>query len=63
MTNIEKIKNMSVEELAQAMYASIPMCICCPADKTVCEEWRKRKKYSCKMALMEWLKSEVDDND
>lgn len=62
MTNFEKIKNMSVEELAQVMSAPITICVFCPADKTVCEEWRKRqKKYSCKMALMEWLKREVKE--
>ena len=62
MTNFEKIKNMSVEELAQVMSAPITICAFCPAGKTVCEELQKQQKnYSCEMAFMEWLKREVEE--
>lgn len=62
MTNFEKIKNMSVEELAQVMSAPITICVFCPASKTVCEELQKQQKnYSCEMAFAEYLKSEVEE--
>lgn len=62
MTNFEKIKNMSVEELAQVMSAPITICAFCPASKTVCDQWQEQEKnFSCKMAFVEWLKREVED--
>lgn len=51
MTNFEKIKNMSVEELEDFL-ATLAECSFCPADCFNC---------SCDKAWMEWLESEVEE--
>lgn len=51
MTNFEKIKNMSVEELAD--YISVMLdCRCCPANCLNAE---------CIVAIEQWLNSEVEE--
>ena len=55
MTNFEKIKNMSAEELAKLLGDMIlPECGCCPADDT---GWCK----DCHQKWREWLEQEVGE--
>lgn len=63
MTNFEKIKNMSVEELAKHILDLVPWCEACPIDR-FCNLLRKRKRtITCRGVFIDWLKSEVEDND
>ncbi len=56
MTNYEKIKAMSVEEMAKALcdYYNIDYCVNCPAFNT------EGKYTEC---AIKWLESEADEND
>lgn len=60
MTNFEKIKAMSVEEMANQIRnaADLSDCNMCPA-ATVCENCRG---ISCLGILTEWLESEVEED-
>ena len=58
MTNYEKIKNMSVEEMAIFLYSYIADCEMCPA----VESCKASRELTCKERLFEWLESEVEEN-
>ena len=63
MTNFDKIKNMSVEELADTMANAMVDCDSCP----ICEFCALRKNdttqefVSCSKSWEQWLKSEVEE--
>lgn len=62
MTNFEKIKNMSVEELAHTMNIVISNCYKCP----ICEFCKKnncRNCRTCQSTWEKWLESEVKNDD
>ncbi len=61
MTEFEKIKSMTVEEMASFLYEIIDKledCCCCPADD-FCDEHSTRLGCTTRM-FIEWLESEVD---
>lgn len=67
MTNFEKIKNMSINELAEKFNESFA-CDRCPLEK-FCDE-NNSEPYSpsepnssCTTIWKKWLKSEAKDND
>ena len=55
MTNFERIKQMSVEEMA--LYFCIGGLPICPLHAPHCQD------NKCPECFKEWLESEVDDND
>lgn len=58
MTNFEKIKNMSIEEIADKLDGLVSSCECCPVE-VFC---RKNKKIiACKTVWKNWLKREDYD--
>lgn len=57
MTNEQKIKNMSTEELAKGIKFLLHSCIYCPAFRT-CTDTLENK--SCLEKMKEWLKEEVE---
>lgn len=60
MTNFEKIKNMSIEEIADKLNSLISSCECCPIQK-FCD--KNRENYiGCISILEKWLKSEAENN-
>lgn len=61
MTNFEKIKNMSVEELAKNCCASLK-CAFCPIAE-FCEQLIRDdiKLINCIKVWKQWLKSEVEE--
>lgn len=60
MTNFEKIKNMSVEELADTMGNATEDCVFCPIFK-FCYEYRHGSAPNCSGTWEQWLKSEVEE--
>ena len=66
MTNLEKIQNMSAEELADKMYEHIICSFCpiydrCAKIKQTVEESGNVEDFFCPKVFTEWLKSEVDE--
>lgn len=63
MTNFEKIKNMSVEELAQVMDNAISDCDWCPINKfcKIHDNDHFDEFITCSNTWMQWLKSEVEE--
>ena len=62
MTNGDRLRAMTDEQIADYYEAANPF-LCanyCPARK-LCEETRK-KPMSCKQVLMTWLKQEAEDD-
>lgn len=57
MTNYEKIKNMTVEEMEQFIEHTMPCGCCIYVDDEHCE------CLKCKEGITAWLKQEVVDND
>lgn len=57
MTNEEKIKGMSTEDLARFIYGFEPDCYCCDALKT-CKNGTRVGSLACKENLVLWLKQE-----
>ncbi len=59
MTNYERIKEMSIDELAQAMgdCAKDYGCYCCPFEY----ECIKQSGNTCKQHIKSWLESEVTE--
>lgn len=57
MTNAERIRNMSDNELA-AFLDEIGSCIVCAWYRVECEKHDK----NCEHGIIEWLKQEVDEN-
>lgn len=55
MTNFEKIKNMSVEEMADKL-VTVFDCARCPARKFCAEN---KQIMECESVLKKWLKSDV----
>lgn len=60
MTNFEKIKNMSVEELADTMNVVITNCYKCPICK-FCKKNNSRDCRTCRATCKKWLESEVEE--
>ena len=58
MTNFEKIKAMSVEEMVIFLYQNVADCDMCPATKS-CEA---STELSCKERILEWLESEAEND-
>lgn len=57
MTNFEKIKNMSVEEMAEWLQEDINGCFCCIYGRDfTCPN-------TCLYGISKWLESEVEEND
>ncbi len=61
MTNFEKIKNMSIDELAEKLNESFA-CDRCPIEE-FCNENNSGPHSSCTIVWGKWLKSEVKNND
>ena len=64
MTNYERIKNMSVEEMAKWILGGIS---CDPCDYCLHNDYACEMEYGCdnvndEDTLKEWLESEVDNN-
>ena len=59
MTNFEKLKNMSVEEIADKL-DEVFACKFCPIE-VFCRE--NTKIITCKSVWEKWLKREVENND
>ena len=55
MTNYEKIKNMSIDELAEIINPFIT-CVGCEKQELNC--W-----WNCKLTVKKWLESEVSNDD
>ena len=66
MTNFEKIKNMSIEELAHTLDVEISDCDMCPIYR-FCKLADLRDDYkiqdfdTCLGTWVQWLKSEVEE--
>lgn len=58
MTNEERIKAMSTEELARGIKSLLNSCIYCPAFRT-CTDTLENK--SCLEKMEEWLKEEAEE--
>ena len=57
MTNYEKIKNMSVEEMAEWLQGGINECNCCSYRLSFgCPD-------TCIYGIKQWLESEVEENE
>lgn len=63
MTNFEKIKNMSVEELADTMANELIDCDSCPIREfhTLCNNDTSDEFESCADIWKKWFKSEVEE--
>lgn len=65
MTNFEKIKNMSAEELAQKTSRMIGTCAQCQIEK-FCSKLSKKVEFGentfCSRMWEQWLKSEAENN-
>lgn len=59
MTNFEKIKNMSIDELAEKLNESFA-CDRCPIEE-FCDENNSDPYSSCTAIWENWLKSEVEN--
>ena len=59
MTNFEKLKNMSVDEIVDKL-DKVFNCNCCPIE-VFCRE--NTKIITCKSVWEKWLKSEAENND
>lgn len=59
MTNFEKIKNMSIDELAEKLNESFA-CDRCPIEE-FCDENNSDPYSSCTTIWEKWLKSEVEN--
>lgn len=55
ITNYDRIRNMSIEEMAE-LFSKSP-CYCCKQHKD------QTCKMPCKQGVKQWLESEVTDND
>lgn len=67
MTNEQKIKSMSTEELAKLLDKYIYRCEECPAPQ-ICQDEKfapilAEGEFSCAKIIKIWLKAEADDND
>ncbi len=62
MTNYEKIKNMSVEEMATVIYQGISSdpCDYCPYNNNSCSGDKCNEKSNVDI-IAEWLNSEVEE--
>ena len=58
MTNFEKLKNMSVDEMVDKL-DDVFTCELCPIE-VFCRE--NRKVITCKSVWEKWLKSEAENN-
>ena len=57
MTNADRIRSMTDEELAKWFYVRTSDCVDCPADD-LCNVFAHA---SCEELLLRWLKQEVDE--
>lgn len=66
MTNFEKIKNMSVDEIAQKISQMIGTCAQCQIE-SFCSELSKEVEFGektfCLRMWEQWLEREVEDSD
>lgn len=63
MTNFEKIKNMSLEELADTVSNELIDCDSCPIREfhALCNNDTSNEFESCTDIWKKWLKSEVEE--
>lgn len=61
MTNFEKIKNLSVEELADTLNVVITTCCRCPIS-TFCRKNYSRDCRTCQDMWEKWLESEAEND-
>ena len=61
MTNFEKIKNMSIDEMADKL-EDLTVCGYCPVEK-FCDKNGKTHYIRCKSTWKKWLKSEIKDKN
>lgn len=63
MTNFEKIKNMSVEELAHTIANAMVDCVWCPISEfcALHNNDTTQEFESCSESWEQWLKSEVEE--
>ena len=61
MTNYEKIKTMSVEEMVRMFRKFICRCGYCPALE-ICKKNIDDKGFHCSRSVQEWLESEVEED-
>ena len=59
MTNYEKIKNMSVEEMADYIAEKIEFCDGCFLPADLCRKYLKEAR--CNKAWLEWLNQEAKE--
>lgn len=59
MTNGERIRSMTDEELAEFLFGTLYDCVCCPIIKFCVETRPKMPILNCKSVIKIWLKSEV----
>ena len=57
MTNFEKIKQMSVEEMADMFYSIIPSCDNCH----IVDLCRDENILHCRRVIRKWLESEAEE--
>lgn len=60
MTNFEKIKNMSIDELAEKLN-ELSACEYCPIEE-FCDKNKEAPRADCKSIWGKWLKSEAEDH-
>ena len=58
MTNFEKIKAMSVEEMAMFLNDTTSVCLCCEYLTSCCVDGT----YDCYEGTRKWLESEVEED-
>lgn len=63
MTNEERIKSLSAEDLAEWLFVVIDDCTKCPI-RDYCDKARPQMSVvNCRSVWRKWLKSEVQNND
>ena len=63
MTNEERIKSLSTEDLAEWLFVAIDDCTRCPI-RDYCDKLRPQMPVvNCRSVWRKWLKSEVQNND
>lgn len=63
MKNIDRIKNMTTEEMASVISDDLHDCRYCPCYKYDYEECFKGDMCDCRNIIKNWLESEEDKND
>lgn len=62
MTNGERIRNMTDEELASFLFVALYNCACCPIRNFCNKTLPDMPVVSCKSVIKIWLKSEAKND-